>query len=464
MRPCLPVAPVLGTLAALSSLTLAFASDHPTYKLALEGRIDTGVAVSIHTRYVSRNAICRVIFRQGHKQFNVAAQVETAGAYHIESPLNWGQTKFCRYRLESASIHFQVNVASGPAPKELVIPLQPSRTRSNPLQGIDGTSFACAATQGQVQCTSSGARVQLTSLDLPDKLTEDFAIELNVVRPDSRLPDPLSGTGDLGFRYDPVTRRCLKDGQAGRNPGFVGQCGLLSGSDLHEAKLRGSDLSGARLLGVNLAGADLTEADLSSATLYNCNLSQANLTGAKLERAEARKNDLTDANLSNADLRGANLAGSILKRAHLLGANFDLAVAAGADLQGALFHMTDLDGTVLDGATLTGTDLTTSHFSGSPKLHGADLSQADLRGVDLQKADLSSAKLINAQLQSANLEKADLGSADVSGADLTGAQVQDARFGQARYSESTKLPFDESRAKDFGMVLTPPPPAPDSGS
>jgi uncharacterized protein YjbI with pentapeptide repeats len=161
-----------------------------------------------------------------------------------------------------------------------------------------------------------------------------------------------AGQEFAGFRY--YSGKCVNDeGEEGKNPGWVGECGGLrahdlrnailnevdlSGADLHAAQARGVKLKDAVLVGAtmrnaelesaDLRGADLTDAVMDRADLHLADLTGAKLQGARLERvrlvdAVLRDADLSRANLRLADLRGADLAYADLSRANLRGAMYN---------------------------------------------------------------------------------------------------------------------------------------------
>jgi uncharacterized protein YjbI with pentapeptide repeats len=111
------------------------------------------------------------------------------------------------------------------------------------------------------------------------------------------------------------------------------QCDLsdivLSGKDLHVARLGNSNLAGARMNGIkayemDLSGADMTGADLSGARMWfaifvKANLTRANLGDAMLVVTDMRQAILAGANLSRANLGSADLRGVDLTGAYMFG-------------------------------------------------------------------------------------------------------------------------------------------------
>lgn len=139
-------------------------------------------------------------------------------------------------------------------------------------------------------------------------------------RPDAQVE---TTEADQGFRWSDASARCEKDGQAGWNPGFLGECGNLSSRLLNSQDLRRVSLKGALLHSTQLKLAVLDEVDLSHATLFQTQLLRASLVRASLVQAQASNADLKGAALDGADLRGADLSHTQLTEASLKGALFD---------------------------------------------------------------------------------------------------------------------------------------------
>ena len=72
----------------------------------------------------------------------------------------------------------------------------------------------------------------------------------------------------VGFRYR--DGKCVNDdGEEGRNPRYVGECGGLRARDLRDANLIEVDLSGADMHSVEAQGIKLQDAILVGASMRN---------------------------------------------------------------------------------------------------------------------------------------------------------------------------------------------------
>lgn len=142
---------------------------------------------------------------------------------------------------------------------------------------------------------------------------------------------------------------------------------VLSGAELHAAKLGQSVMCRA-----DLTYANLNCVDLAGSNLFAANLCRANLNGSCLRRVDLRWADLRSAQLMCADLKVANLSSATLACADMNRAQLALANLADANLRGADLH----------GADFTGANLC-----------GADLRGAVLAGVNVTRADLTGAVL-----------------------------------------------------------------------
>ena len=130
--------------------------------------------------------------------------------------------------------------------------------------------------------------------------------------------------------------------------------------------------------------------------------------------------DLRDLNLSYGNHTLAKLSGADLRNANLAGANVNFADLSRTDLRGAKLDTTNLYGSNLSGADLSGADLSL-----------ANLSKADLRGATMIGTNLSGAVLVETNLEDANLE-----GCRIYGISVWGVQLE--------------------RAKQKGLVITPP--------
>lgn len=128
--------------------------------------------------------------------------------------------------------------------------------------------------------------------------------------------------GDLGFRF--LYGKCVNEqGESGRNPRFLGECGEMNGADLsgeiiEENKLSGIHLEEARLSDANFHGGELLHASLRKAELRNTifalgDVSRANFEEAKMRGASFYWTAMEGANLKGSDLRDADLRGASLQ-------------------------------------------------------------------------------------------------------------------------------------------------------
>jgi len=96
----------------------------------------------------------------------------------------------------------------------------------------------------------------------------------------------------------------------------------------------------------------------------------------------------------------------------------------------------------------------------SLKSENLNFEKADLRNAEfldensMNSANLNGANLQDAKLGSGSFEKADFSDTCLIGANLKDADVAGANFKGAIYSEATKLPFSESVAASYGMILS----------
>lgn len=95
---------------------------------------------------------------------------------------------------------------------------------------------------------------------------------------------------DKGFRFDPVTRRCMNKLKiVGYSPKFVGECGDLTkikSKKLSKLEFKGKNVRGIQLAGLDLGKIDFTKADLTGANIREANLKSVNLEGAILNLVE----------------------------------------------------------------------------------------------------------------------------------------------------------------------------------
>ncbi len=220
----------------------------------------------------------------------------------------------------------------------------------------------------------------------------------------------------------------LETGEAGRNRGYLGECGDLEGDfgtrvEVKTGRWPGMDLvrPDAKLDGLNLRRAILGAARLDGASLR----------GAVLSLVDAEKIDLTGSDLSGADLTGLTASGGSLVRAWLVRARLESAYLDGADLTQADLRGADLKRALLKKA----------------RLNGAMLAYANLERVNFEAADLTGANLRGARLFKTDLTSAKLAGADLRGADLSGAWAFAApNFKGALIDDSTRLPFTHEEA------------------
>ena len=208
----------------------------------------------------------------------------------------------------------------------------------------------------------------------------------------------------------------------------LGECIDLRRTNLNESqlanyKLTSANLSEANLIQANMIGINLRGAIMEGANLYNANLKNSVLYKTELRKANLIAANMVGANLFMADLREANLSNANLSKAHL----FE------TDLRKVNFN-----GTILFGA-----------FLSESNLSGVDLSKADLRKTCMYKADLR-----NADLRGADLLYNMLGMADLRGANFEGADMRGTYLKGAIYNDDTILPFDDTTAKQRGMIKT----------
>jgi uncharacterized protein YjbI with pentapeptide repeats len=197
---------------------------------------------------------------------------------------------------------------------------------------------------------------------------------------------------DQGFRFRGYD--CRNDqGQAGYNPGHLGECGYLE-----NAQLPGQILPP----GTRFNGAVLRRAVLSNLT--------------------AERADFTFADLTTANLDGSRLRGSRFESARMMG------ISAGfrADLEECDFSRARGDQADLNFASLR-----------RSKFNGARFPGARFRDADFYFADLTFGDFRNADFRGADLSFADHFAADLRG---------------ALYNSFTRLPFDRAEAVRRGMT------------
>jgi len=145
---------------------------------------------------------------------------------------------------------------------------------------------------------------------------------------------------------------------------------VLSGINLHKARLDGSTFNKARL----------SRVDLGFASLAGCDFKDAEVTGTSLQGADLRNSDLSDAKFRGVTMETAKLSGSCAVSADFSGVNLRSALMAGINAQGADFSGSDLSDADLSSADLSGADLS-----------GADLTGANVKNVDFSKAKVAGA-------------------------------------------------------------------------
>jgi len=219
----------------------------------------------------------------------------------------------------------------------------------------------------------------------------------------------------LEFKYQeasPGVYKCLNASkQEGLNPGYLGECGQVSGMKFGELTLH------LYMPGIQSIGTEYTSPDFSDSYLADCDFSKAKMDGADLGHSLLRRCLFAKAGMARLTVHNS-----------LVGQNS----FSGADLRGADFGNCSLKQNRFDFATLTGASFTMS------LIEGADFSNADLTQADF--ADTS-------------LTNVDFRNADLRGADFFDAYVaSDVQWRGAQYDETTKLPFDEEVAKEKGMV------------
>ena len=99
------------------------------------------------------------------------------------------------------------------------------------------------------------------------------AVFLNAVTPSALA-------GDFGYRW--VNKKCLSGRSEGRNPDFLGQCGVHVRSDFKRRVFRAVDLSGS-----NFNEARFRYAEFSETRLEFCQFEQSDLSHAILDRVIA---------------------------------------------------------------------------------------------------------------------------------------------------------------------------------
>ena len=121
---------------------------------------------------------------------------------------------------------------------------------------------------------------------------------------------------DEGFRYDPFSGECTKDGIVGSNPG-LGECGTISEKDLS-----GEDFSGRNLMGLSVIDSDFTDADFSKANLAGAHFENSTFTRANFSEANLDRSRIRDSRFNRADLRDATAYRADVKGSNFLEADF----------------------------------------------------------------------------------------------------------------------------------------------
>ena len=142
-------------------------------------------------------------------------------------------------------------------------------------------------------------------------------------------------------------------------------------------------------------------------------------------------------------------------------ANFRGGDLTHSDWHQSQFHQAIFSYTVMDRMSAQKIDFTESLLMAA-KGHAAhfdysDFSKANLSESNFQGSRFAGAKFVQSNLQKADLRYSDLRFANFTNADLRGANLektiwQGAIFSGALIDGNTKLPFDQERSKDFGIV------------
>lgn len=278
-------------------------------------------------------------------------------------------------------------------------------------------------------------------------------------------------SGDLGFRFK--NGECVNGaGQKGLNPSFIGQCSDLrnvvlgrfdlsgidfSGSQFTNSDLQQSSFAGANLTGASFEAANLAGVNFASAKFVKANLAGAIMKNAKLTNAEFHVCDLSRVNFTGADLSYLNFEGSkfnstIFKNAKLEETVLKNADLTAADFEGNVLRGVDLSGSVLKQANLTKADMQEANLS-LVNAEAAVFTNAQMYKANLTKAKLSRADLRRVNLKDSNLTDAAIDSANLKNADFTGANYTRTSFKDSLYTSKTLLPFNDSKAKQLGMIF-----------
>lgn len=277
---------------------------------------------------------------------------------------------------------------------------------------------------------------------------------------------------DSGFRY--TGGKCVNAaGQAGLNPGFIGQCGDLNNVTMSHFRLDDSDLQGssfesadmqmtsfhgANLTGVNFKGANLSGVDMENAVMHEVDFTQATLVNIHVAGADISKVDFSGADLSGALLSYMKFADCKFERTAFSGAALDHVDLSGSNLTGVKFSGVNLQAAILDRANLTQANFESANLIGA-SLMGVNAGGSDFRGATLRNSKMdggnfSSVNFKAALMDGVSLAKATLDKSDLRNAVLKGAKAMGATFAQATFNKRTVLPFSMADATSNRMILS----------
>jgi hypothetical protein len=219
----------------------------------------------------------------------------------------------------------------------------------------------------------------------------------------------------LEYRYkevSPGVYKCLNASQKeGHNPGFLGECGQVSGQKF------GPLTAHLWMPGIQSVNTEYQSPDFSDSFLADCDFSKAKMNGADLHDSLIRR-----CLFSNANLQRVSMHNNLIEQNNFSGANLNAGDFGNSSLKLDRF----------DSATLTGAEFQMSL-----------LDQIDFSMSDLTQADFSHTRITST----------DFSNADLRGATFFDTYVDDSDLWHgAQYDETTQLPFTEDIAKEKGMV------------
>lgn len=219
----------------------------------------------------------------------------------------------------------------------------------------------------------------------------------------------------LEFKYQEVSPgvfKCMNaNKQEGLNPGYLGECGQVSGMKFGALTLH------LYMPGIQSIGTEYQTSDFSDSYLADCDFSKAQMSGTNLNHSLLRRCTFSNANMARLTVHDS-----------LIGQNN----FSGTDLRGSDFGNCSIKQNRFDFATLT-----------SASFHMSLLEGADFSNADLTQADFADTWITGASFRGADLR----------GADFFDAYVgEDVQWRGAMYDDTTQLPFTEDVAIQKGMV------------